>query len=133
MVCSSVEWGVEWVEGFSELYLLLPLMLALVVILNHLGVIHSWRSQKMTNFMTPHVLCHPLHLQKWTIDLLLKIKSICRHLTDFETPPHEAIPLLCGRHKCMVPYMFAVIWIFWFRKNYHPVVWTKQASHQNIN
>ena len=29
----------------------------------------------------------------------------------------------------MVPYMFAVIWIFFcFRKNYHPVVWTKHSS-----
>ena len=47
-------------------------------------------------------------------------------MTNFKTH-HTLLPY--GHHKCMVPYMFAVIWIFFcFRKNYHPVVWTKHSS-----
>ena len=69
---------------------LLPAVIELVVILNHLGVIHLWQPQKMTNFMTPppsHILCTTpcLDLQTWTIDLLFKNKKICRHVTNFKT------------------------------------------------
>ena len=44
-----------------------------------LGVIHLWRPQKVTNFVTPHP-------QKWTIDLLFKNNRIRRHVTNFKTP-----------------------------------------------
>ena len=46
---------------------LLPLVIELVVILNHLGVIHLWQSQKMTNLVIPH--------------------PIFRHVTKFITSP----------------------------------------------
>ena len=42
---------------------------------------------------------HPLHPQKWTIDLLFK-NRICKHVKDFKTFPPTS--LLNGRHKRMV-------------------------------
>ena len=47
-----------------------------------LGVIHLWRPQKMTNFVTPT----PLFFAKWTIVLFFKKKKrICKHVTNFKT------------------------------------------------
>ena len=54
-----------------------------IVFLILLGVIHLWRPQKMTTFLTPP---YPHHLQKWTIDLLLKNNRIHKHVTNFKTP-----------------------------------------------
>ena len=117
--------------GFMSKKKLLPLIIELVVILNHLVVIYLWQPRKMTHFVT---LLDPvtnfLHLQKWRIDLLFFFKKK-KESADM-WPPMWSSPFSCGRHKCMVPYMFAVTRIFCFRKNYYPVVWLKQANHQNI-
>ena len=58
---------------------LLPLITELIVILKYLGVIHLWRPQNMTICVTPN----PLHLQKWTIDLLFKNKKNLQTLDKF--------------------------------------------------
>ena len=64
----------------------------------------------------------PPHLQNWIIDLLFKNKKICKNETNLRSPNPSSIWTSS-----------AVIWIFFcFRKNYYPVVWTKQANHQNI-
>ena len=126
LVCSSMEWRKGWVGGGAGgcslrsqnvhgLWLddekkLMPLMIELGVVLNHLWVIHLWQPQKMTNVMT-------FHSQKWTMDLLFKNKRIWRHVTNFKTTIHTSlshvdIPVPCGCHECMVPYVFAVIWNF---------------------
>ena len=59
-----------------------------------------------------HQICDPrlLHLQKWTIDILFKNKTICKHVSNFKTPSPTALP--CGCHKYMLPYVFPVIWVF---------------------
>ena len=132
MVISGVGEQSEWLEAFFhsvKMYLgclmlkrkLLPLIIELVVILNHLGTIYFWHWQKLTNFVTPHLL----HPQKWTTDhLFFKKESV----SDFKTPLPPT-PLLCECQKFMVPYMFTVIWSFFcFRKKYHPVVWTINQS-----
>ena len=49
------------------------------------GVIHLWRPQKMTNFLT--LPPNPHHPQKLTIDLLFKNNRIRKHVTNFKTPP----------------------------------------------
>ena len=90
---------------------LLPLMIELVVILNHLGVIHLWRLLKfmmatLTYFVTPTSCAPPLHLQKWTIHLLFKTKESADMRQILR--PHRAVSFSCGHHKCMVPYIFAV-------------------------
>ena len=112
-VLSSVERGNEelWVDfqGSQNLFglklkkKLLPLITALVIILNHLGVMHLWSLQKMTNCVTPN----PLHLQNWTIDFLFKNKTLLLPL----------LPLLCGSHKCRVPYVFALWFDFFVSQN----------------
>ena len=84
---------------------LLHLMVELVVIFNHLGVIHLWRPH-WPILWPPHHVLHPLHLQNWRIDLF-KSKRICRHETNFKIP-HVVISFPWGHHKCMVPYIFAV-------------------------
>ena len=63
-------------------------------------------------------LCDPQppHPQNWIIDLLLKNKKKSTNTWQILRPP---TPLPCGHHKCMVPYVFTVIWIFFcFKKNY---------------
>ena len=50
-----------------------------------LGVIHLWCSQKSDQFFDP--LLTPHHLQKWTIDLLFKTKTIRKHVINFKKPP----------------------------------------------
>ena len=94
----------------------LPIMIELVVLLNHLGVVHLWRLQnKKWPIVYPP---HPLLLQKWTIYLLFKNKRICRHVDLI-----NIWSLMC------LPWYEL---FFCSRKNYHTVVWTKQANHQNI-
>ena len=102
---------------------LLPLITELVVILIiYLGVIHLWRSQKMVNYVIPN----PLHLQKWTIDILFKNKKIWKYVTKFKDLPSRPHPLPpfpapqthlhallpCGHHKCVFFEVFTVIWFF---------------------
>ena len=82
---------------------LLPLMIALVVMLNHLGFIHLWRPQKNDQFCDPH----PLYLQKWTIDPLLTNKKICRLKINFNTPS---------------PFPFSHSPSMWTSKMYGPLV-----------
>ena len=81
LVSSSVDWGKGELEvvlygsqNVSDLMFkknLLLLITKLVVILNHLRVINLWRPHYITNCVTPN----SLHLQNWTIDLLLKSKK----------------------------------------------------------
>ena len=93
-----MEWGKEWVGRWAGggrrvfytliMYLdcdltlkkkLLPLVIELVVILNHLGVIHFWQPQKMTNFVTPHpiyrhvtkfITSHPMWTSHFHVDII---------------------------------------------------------------
>ena len=51
--------------------------------IQRIGVIHLWRSQKITNFLTPY----PHYPQKWTIDLLFKNNRIRKYVTNFKNPP----------------------------------------------
>ena len=145
MVWSSVKWG----EGLSvgrgwgpvvvlhrvKMYLvcglmlnkkLLPLMIELVVIKNHLWVIHVWWPHKMANFVT----LQPLHPQEWTIDLLFKNKRSCRHGTNFKTPyPYRFhVGINVWSLTCLLWYEFFLL----FFKKIPCVVWTKQANHWNI-
>ena len=53
----------------------------------------------MTNFMT----LQPLHQQKRTIDLLFKNNIIHKQVINFMALPPPNPPVLCGRHKFMVP------------------------------
>ena len=48
-----------------------------------LGVIHLWRSQKMTNFLTP---APPPSAKMSNRSLVLK-NRICKHVSNFKTPP----------------------------------------------
>ena len=135
LLWSSVEWGKGKLgvilyssQNVFELILkkkLLHLITKLVVTLNHLGVIHLWRPQNMTNCVTPN----PLHLQKEK-EKIFCWKKICKHLTNFKTiPPHFY------EDDINVWSLTSWLWyefFFHFRKNYHPVVWTTQANHQNI-
>ena len=56
--------------------------LVLVEFCESLGVIDLWRPQKLTNFVTPHLL----HPQKWTIELLLKNNRFRKNVEIFKTP-----------------------------------------------
>ena len=72
---------------------------------------HLWRTQKMTNLWP---LSNPsIHKNEQTIDLFLKkTKESVDMWQILRPPPHVYIPLPCGRNKCMVPYVLAVIQIF---------------------
>ena len=53
----------------------------------------------MINPMTPQHH-HPLHPQKWTLDLLFQNNRIHMHVQNFNTPPTHL--RLRGRHKFMI-------------------------------
>ena len=54
-------------------------------------------TKKQKQFFDPQPTSH---LQKWTIDLLIR-----KHVPNFKTPPlHPPPHLPYGRHKCMVSY-----------------------------
>ena len=80
---------------------LLPLMIALVVILNHLGVIHLWRPQKITNFVTLPCPVSPPPSAK------LNNRSSVWKNKNLQTCDKFWDPSPCGHtppHKCMVSY-----------------------------
>ena len=124
--------GVEGAEGYflciqnvSGLMFkrkLLPLIIKLVVILNHLGVMHLWSPQKNCDLLPP------TSTKKWTIDQLLFKKAfentwrILRHpFPLFHVHVINVWSLTC-----------LLLCFFRSRKNYDPAVWTKQANHKNI-
>ena len=104
-----------------------PLMIEMVVILNHLVVIHLWRSQTLTNFVTP--LPSPPSAKTNNRSSVYKI--IYRHVTNFWNLP----PSFYYVDVINVWFSTRLMWyeiFFCFRKNYHRVVWTKQSYHENI-
>ena len=71
---------------------------------------------------------NPLHLQKWTTDLLSRNKKqpARKHVTKFKTPlpPHFYVDVInVLSPTCLLWYEF---FFFCFRKNYYPVVWTNK-------
>ena len=69
--------------------------------------------------------CDPLRPQRLTIDLLFKNKKIC-YMASFKRPPTL---FSCGRHKYMVPYVFAAVSFFSVLEK----ITIKHANLQNID
>ena len=102
--CSLRQSRYIWLDVEEEL---LPLIIQVVVILNHLGVIHLWYPQKMINCVS----LNPFYLQKWTMNFFKKNQKQSSNTWQTLRPP-PTTPFPCGRHKCIAPYVFAMILIF---------------------
>ena len=75
-------------------------------------------------------LLYPPSTKKWTIDQLLFLKKFANtwQILRHPSPLFHVKVINVWSVTCLLWYEF----IFWFRKNYHPAVWAKQANHKYI-
>lgn len=69
-------------------------------------------------FFTPPTLS--IHMDK---DISFKNTRIRKHVKTYKTTPNPRIPLSCGRHNCMVPYLKSM------RKNITDIIQNRSNSN----